>query len=74
MRFWWTGRTPSLHNLGVKLSVRKTTIARLASIEDQFREIEQLSKQLRKRLDAIAETVRIAAEDLNTMTRKNAVR
>ena len=63
-----------MHNLGVKLSVRKTTIARLASAEDQFREIEQLSKQLRKRLDAIAETVRIAAEDLNTLARKNAVR
>ena len=44
-----------MHNLGVKLSVRKTTIARLASVEDQFREIEQLSKQLRKRLDAAKE-------------------
>jgi hypothetical protein len=63
-----------MHNLGVKPAVRKATLARLASVEDQFREVEQLSKQLRKRLDAIAETVRIAAEELSALTRKSAVR
>jgi hypothetical protein len=63
-----------MHNLGVKPAVRKATLARLASVEDQFREVERLSKQLRKRLDTIAETVRIAAEELNTLTGKNAAR
>lgn len=37
---------------------------RLASLEDQFIEIERLTKELRKRLDTVAETVRITADEL----------
>ena len=37
---------------------------RLASLEEQFAEIERLTKELRKRLDTVAETVRITAEEL----------
>ena len=37
---------------------------RLASLEEQFTEIERLTKELRKRLDTVAETVRITADEL----------
>ena len=37
---------------------------RLASLEEQFAEIERLTKELRRRLDMVAETVRITAEEL----------
>ena len=42
----------------------KTPLARLVSLEKQFSEIERLTKLLRKRLDEVAETVRVAADDL----------
>ena len=42
----------------------KIAVARLASAEERFIEIERLTKLLRKLLDATAEDVRIAGEKL----------
>ena len=44
--------------------MKKTPLARLVSLEKQFSEIERITKLLRKRLDEVAETVRVAADDL----------
>lgn len=48
----------------VKTLARKSVAARLASAEEQFADIERLAKELRKRLDQVAETVRIVAAEL----------
>ena len=48
----------------VKTSARKSVAGRLASAEEQFADIERLAKELRKRLDHVAETVRIVAAEL----------
>jgi hypothetical protein len=45
--------------------VKKSTAKRLMSAEEQFDEIERLTKELRKRLDEVAETVRLAAKEAN---------
>jgi hypothetical protein len=49
------------HNLGVKESTAK----RLMNAEEQFGEIERLTKEFRKRLEEVAETVRLVAKGLN---------
>jgi hypothetical protein len=54
----------------VKTRALKSVVARLASAEEQFAEIERLAKQLRKRLDQVAETVRIVAAELGRRTTK----
>ena len=38
------------------------TANRLAALEDEFAAIERITKDLRRRVDAIAETVRIATD------------
>jgi len=54
----------------VKKPAQKSAVARLASAEEQFHEIERLIKELRKRLDAVAETVRTAADELGRVGKK----
>ena len=54
----------------VKMPARESVVARLASAEEQFAEIERLTKELRKRLDRVAETVRTVAAELNHRTTK----
>jgi hypothetical protein len=46
------------------LPVKTATAKRLIKAEEQFHEIERLTKELRKRLDVVAETVRVAAQEL----------
>jgi hypothetical protein len=41
--------------------VRKSIPVRLSAIEEQFASIEKLLKELRKRIEKVAEDVRIAA-------------
>jgi exonuclease VII small subunit len=53
-----------------KTPARKSVGARLASAEDQFADIERLAKELRKRLDQVAETVRIVAAELGHRSTK----
>jgi len=45
----------------MKTPIIKSVAARLASAEEDFVEIERLTKELRRRLDRVAETIRIAA-------------
>jgi tetrahydromethanopterin S-methyltransferase subunit G len=54
----------------VKAPARKSAAGRLASAEEQFADIERLAKELRKRLDRVAETVRIVAAELSRRTTK----
>jgi tetrahydromethanopterin S-methyltransferase subunit G len=54
----------------VKTPVQQSVAARLASAEQQFADIERLAKELRKRLDRVAETVRIVAAELGHRTTK----
>jgi len=54
----------------VKTPARKSVAARLASAEEQFADIERLAKELRRRLDQVAETVRIVAAELGQRTTK----
>lgn len=54
----------------VKTPARKSVAARLASAEEQFADIERLTKELRRRLDQVAETVRIVAAELGQRTTK----
>ena len=57
--------TDGSRSAGVEsLPVKKTPLARLVSLERQFSEIERITKLLRKRLDEVAETVRVVADDL----------
>jgi hypothetical protein len=58
----------------MKRHISKTTLARLAAAETQFQEIDQLTKQLRKHLANIAETVRIAVDELRILAKKKTVR
>ncbi|HMB81723.1 MAG TPA: hypothetical protein VKI43_16725 [Vicinamibacterales bacterium] len=50
------------------------TIKRLVALEKEFAAIEQLTKELRKRLDTVAETVRIAADELTKLKRRRQLR
>ena len=54
----------------VKTPARRSVASRLASAEEQFADIERLAKELRKRLDRVAETVRIVASELGHRTTK----
>ena len=54
----------------MKTPARKSVAARLASAEEQFAEIERITKELRKRLDRVAETVRVVAAELAHRTTK----
>jgi len=53
---------------------RVPTIKRLVALEKEFAAIEQLTKELRKRLDTVAETVRIAADELTKLKRRRQLR
>ena len=44
--------------------MKDSTAKKLIHAEKQFDEIERLTKELRKRLDEVAETVRVAAREL----------
>jgi hypothetical protein len=46
------------------IHARAMPIKRLTALELEFAAIERLTKELRRRLDTVAETVRIAAEEL----------
>ena len=46
------------------VKTKQSVAARLASAEEQFAEIERLTKELRKRLDRVAETVREVVAEL----------
>jgi hypothetical protein len=48
----------------VKTLARESTAKRLVALEQQFIEIAKMTKGLRRYLDEVAETVRIAAEEL----------
>jgi chromosome segregation ATPase len=48
------------HSLGHNGAVRKSVPVRLSAIEEQFASIEKLLKELRKRIENVAEDVRIA--------------
>jgi hypothetical protein len=49
---------------GVKTLAVASTAERLAALEQQFIQIAKITKELRTHLDEVAETVRIAAEEL----------
>jgi hypothetical protein len=53
----------------MKSPVRKSVVARLASAEEQFADIERLTKELRRRLDRVAETIRSAAQELRRVAK-----
>jgi hypothetical protein len=53
----------------MKNPVRKSVVARLASADEQFADIERLTKERRKRLDRVAETIRSAAEELRRIAK-----
>ena len=48
----------------MKTLARESTAKRLVALEQQFIEIAKMTKGLRRYLDEVAETVRIAAEEL----------
>jgi hypothetical protein len=60
---------------GVKRLAVASTTKRLAALEQQFIEIAKMTKGLRRYLDEVAETVRIAVEELraNRTTRRRTV-
>jgi hypothetical protein len=53
--------TACTHSLGHNAAVKKSIPVRLSAIEEQFASIEKLLKELRKRIENVAEDVRIAA-------------
>jgi hypothetical protein len=53
-------RTAGTNPLGHNAAVRKSIPVRLSAIEEQFASIEKLLKELRKRIENVAEDVRIA--------------
>jgi hypothetical protein len=53
--------TACAHSLGHNAAVKKSIAVRLSTIEEQFASIEKLLKELRKRIENVAEDVRIAA-------------
>jgi hypothetical protein len=52
-------RTTCTHRFGHNAAVKKSIAVRLSSIEEQFASIEKLLKELRKRIENVAEDVRI---------------
>jgi hypothetical protein len=54
-------RTACTHSRGHNAAVRKSIPVRLSAIEEQFASIEKLLKELRKRIESVAEDVRIAS-------------
>jgi hypothetical protein len=48
------------HALGHNEAVRKSIPVQLSAIEEQFASIEKLLKELRKRIENVAEDVRLA--------------
>ena len=63
-RFEQTGHTRAGTIARVKTLARESTAKRLAALEQQFIEIAKITKGLRRHLDGVAETVRIAADEL----------
>ena len=48
----------------MKKSSQESAVERLTSAEAEFAEIERLTKELRRRLDRVAENIRIVAGEL----------
>ena len=60
---------------GVTQLARASTATRLAALEQQFIEIAKITKGLRRYLDEVAETVRVAVDELrrNRVPKRRAV-
>ena len=60
------GLVPPCDNRGVKTVAAASTAKRLAALEQQFTVIAKMTKGLGRHLDEVAETVRIAVDELRS--------